>query len=124
MLKTTVGTVSVTPRVAFVATRHADAGAVAVLSAAVRNSGAATVVRSRRPSGRDLTVIVGRDPALERRLGARMTARGLPSGGYVVVAGRSRIVVDGADAAGTFYAAQTVRQLLAGRRALPFLPRA
>ena len=119
MLRTTAGTVSVTPSVKLVASRHADAPAVAVLSAALRRSGAATVVHSQRPSGHGLAVIVGRDSTLERALGAGMTARGLPSGGYVVSAGGSRIVVDGVDAAGTFYAAQTVRQLLTGRRDLP-----
>src|SRR4051812_25482444 len=117
MMRTTKGSVSVTKRVELVA-RRSDAPAAAVLTAALRRSGAAAVVPTQQPSGRALAVFIGRDPALERALGAR-TARGLPSGGYVIAAGDSRIVVDGADEAGTFYAAQTVRQLLAGRTRLP-----
>ncbi|WP_020133735.1 beta-N-acetylglucosaminidase domain-containing protein [Streptomyces sp. 351MFTsu5.1] len=50
---------------------------------------------------------------------------GLPSGGYVLASGRSHgravLALSGADSTGTFYAAQTLRQLLAGQRELPAL---
>lgn len=48
-------------------------------------------------------------------------AKGLPPGGYVLAIGRgadgqAHVVLEGADAAGTFYAAQTLRRLVRGRR--------
>jgi hyaluronoglucosaminidase len=66
-----------------------------------------------------LTVYAGRNRAVERSLHAP-TADGLAAGGYVLAIGRAggrqSIVLDGADSAGQFYAAQTLRQLLAGGR--------
>lgn len=39
-------------------------------------------------------------------------AQGLPAGGYVLAAGQGQIVLDGVDADGTFYAAQSLRQVV------------
>jgi hyaluronoglucosaminidase len=47
-------------------------------------------------------------------LGAQGPA-GLPSGGYVLAAGDSAVVLAGVDATGTFYAVQTLRQLITDR---------
>ena len=71
-----------------------------------------------------LTVYVG-GASENRATGGALAAlgvadsAGLPSGGYVLAAGGSKIVLDGADATGTFYAAQTLRQIIhSGQRLL------
>jgi hyaluronoglucosaminidase len=71
-----------------------------------------------------LTVVVGHNADIERALHVP-DSTGLAPGGYVLVAGRfgasQVIVLDGVDAAGDYYAAQTLRQLLSGRRSVPAL---
>jgi YVTN family beta-propeller protein len=72
-----------------------------------------------------LTVYVGgpgENPATKgalKRLGVRFPA-GLPAEGYVLAsgrhAGRALLALSGTDITGTFYAAQTLRQLLTGKR--------
>ncbi|MFE1776767.1 beta-N-acetylglucosaminidase domain-containing protein [Streptomyces sp. NPDC059008] len=109
--------VTITPTVTVVAGPKADAAALAVVSTALRDAGADRVVRAdRAPAGRRLTVYVdgaGAASAL-RDLGARGTG-GLPAEGYALAVGDGRIALAGKDAAGTYYAAQSLRQLLPRR---------
>ncbi|MEH0528899.1 beta-N-acetylglucosaminidase domain-containing protein [Streptomyces stelliscabiei] len=105
-----------------------DPSARRVVEAALRAAGAArivTVPAGERPPAAGLTVFVGgpdENPATRgalRRLGVRSPA-GLPAEGYVLAsgrhAGRGLLALSGTDTAGTFYAAQTLRQLLTGGR--------
>jgi hyaluronoglucosaminidase len=66
-------------------------------------------------------VYVGGNATIQRSLHVP-SAAGLPAGGYILAAGRAAgrqvVVLDGVDVAGQFYASQTLRQLLAGRRSL------
>ncbi|WP_225988289.1 beta-N-acetylglucosaminidase domain-containing protein [Streptomyces lincolnensis] len=108
-----------------------DPSARRVVETALRAAGAdriTTVDADDRPPTAGLTVYVGgptenkaTGPAL-KRLGAAPPT-GLASGGYVLAAqrknGRSLLALSGVDTTGTFYAAQTLRQLLDGKRALP-----
>lgn len=96
----------------------------------LRDAGAdriVTVSAEDGPPASGLTVYVG-GPGENRatgkalaRLGAGSPA-GLPSGGYVLASGRrgkaALVALSGADTTGTFYAAQTLRQLVGGH-ALP-----
>ncbi|MFJ9713585.1 beta-N-acetylglucosaminidase domain-containing protein [Streptomyces sp. NPDC101234] len=75
-----------------------------------------------------LTVYVGGPGENSATAGALKRLRadspaGLASGGYVLASGRSQgravLALSGVDTTGTFYAAQTLRQLLDGRHALP-----
>jgi hyaluronoglucosaminidase len=108
------GKIAVPPTVRVVTTRSSDPGAVATVRDALENAG---LIITAAPSAR-LWVVVGRSPALERALGTK-TSAGLPSGGYVLVARKGRIVLDGTDRVGQFYAAQTFAQLLDHRRFVP-----
>jgi hyaluronoglucosaminidase len=92
------------------------AATVAALTAALRAAGATDVAVAATDPGRAVTVwLTGAGPVLGR-LGVA-TAEGLPAEGYVLAAGRDgerrHVAVDGVDPAGTFYAVQTLRQLLA-----------
>ncbi|MFI1097253.1 beta-N-acetylglucosaminidase domain-containing protein [Streptomyces sp. NPDC020917] len=113
--------VVVTPQVTLVAGASADASALEVTRSALQAAGAHTIVRADAPAHPgELTVYVG---------GADQNARladlglpgtdGLPAEGYELGAGRQRIVLAGADATGTFYAAQTLRQVLEPTGAAP-----
>ncbi|MCK7624690.1 beta-N-acetylglucosaminidase domain-containing protein [Streptomyces sp. RS10V-4] len=112
------GHATVTASVDLVAGPHADAPALALVVRALKDAGARHVVRTGRAtagSGR-LTVYVD-GPGARRalaELGARGTAD-LPAEGYALAAGSGRIALAGRDAAGTYYAAQTLRQLLPHR---------
>ncbi|MGW0838648.1 beta-N-acetylglucosaminidase domain-containing protein [Streptomyces sp. NPDC002787] len=105
-----------------------DPAARRVVEAALRAAGAdriVTVPAGERPPTAGLTVFVGgagENPATEgalRRLGVKSPA-GLPAEGYVLAsgrhAGRALLALSGTDTTGTFYAAQTLRQLLTGKR--------
>jgi hyaluronoglucosaminidase len=118
------GRITVTRQVTVVASAAADPAALAETRGALRASGATTVqiLSSPAPAAAvGLTVYVGRNAPVQRKLRAP-SAAALAAGGYVLAAGRAGarqfIVLDGVDAAGQFYAAQTLRQLLAGRRSL------
>ncbi|MFE6689238.1 beta-N-acetylglucosaminidase domain-containing protein [Streptomyces sp. NPDC057743] len=109
---------TVTPTVALVAQRGTDAQALALVARSLRAAGARRVVREPRavPGSGRLTVYVG-GPGADRalkELGAHGAA-GLPAEGYALAAGRDRIALAGRDAAGTYYAAQTLAQLLPHR---------
>ncbi|QWF79778.1 beta-N-acetylglucosaminidase domain-containing protein [Amycolatopsis sp. CA-230715] len=108
------GALAVPATVGEVFGEHADPAAVAVVEQALRGAGAKRFV----PGPAELTVYLG-GPATEAldRLGVPGPA-GLASGGYVLAADRASrtLALSGADARGTFYAAQTLRQLVTGHR--------
>ncbi|MFE0382275.1 beta-N-acetylglucosaminidase domain-containing protein [Streptomyces inhibens] len=109
--------VTVTPSVAVVAAPKADAAALALVEKSLKDAGADRVVRTgRAPGGKQLTVYVdgaGAARAL-RELGAQ-GPDGLPAEGYALAIGEGRIALSGKDATGTYYAAQSLRQLLPHR---------
>ncbi|MCH6160856.1 beta-N-acetylglucosaminidase domain-containing protein [Streptomyces sp. M600PL45_2] len=123
------------PRRASVVTgAHADRPARRALLGVLREAGVqprtATEAEAEREAagrpGSALTVFLGvpgQNPAVGRAL-RDMDVRGpggLPSGGYALASGRapgrpgSRLVLAGADGSGTYYAVQTLRQLISGR---------
>ncbi|KPI17752.1 40-residue YVTN family beta-propeller repeat protein [Actinobacteria bacterium OK074] len=108
-----------------------DASARKLVTTVLRDAGArtvTTVAAGKRVPSAALTVYIGgpsENPATAReltRLGGKSPA-GLPSGGYELAAAHGRIALSGVDATGTFYAAQTLRQLITrsahGRGAVP-----
>jgi hyaluronoglucosaminidase len=117
------GVVRIPGRVTEVVGAATDQPALAALAAVLRAAGVRTITQvsagSTVPRG-TLAIYVGTlsgNSAIGPRLaalGARSPS-GLPSGGYTLAAGGSTIAVAGADGAGTFYAVQTLRQLIAGR---------
>ncbi|MGW1895060.1 beta-N-acetylglucosaminidase domain-containing protein [Streptomyces sp. NPDC002004] len=114
------GSVTVTPTVTLVAGPHTDASALDVTEGALRSAGAARIVRGEAPRDGRLTVYVGGSDETPQSAGA-LGALGLdgpgqlPSGGYVLGVGDHRIVLSGVDTAGTYYAAQSLRQVLPHR---------
>jgi hyaluronoglucosaminidase len=123
-LVTHPGTVRVTSSVTIVAPAAADPGALAVVRETLAGTGAAVRVVRRAPTlaKSRLTVLLSRDQRSERSLQVQGSSQ-LPAGGYVLasgaVDGAPVIVIDGADAAGEFYGAQTLRQLLGNRQMWP-----
>ncbi|MET7730589.1 glycoside hydrolase family 20 zincin-like fold domain-containing protein [Streptomyces sp. NPDC005402] len=125
------GRIPVPRRVVEVVGPHTDPSARRVVKAALRAAGAdriTTVGAGDRPPAAGLTVYLGgpgENTATARTLKQLHAASpsGLASGGYVLAAGRSHgralLALSGADPTGTFYAAQTLRQLLDGKRELP-----
>ena len=127
------GELPVPDRVVAVVGPGTDTSARRVVEAALKAAGAdrvTTVHTGDRPPPAALTVYLG-GPG-ENSATARVltllhagSPKGLPSGGYVLASGRSHgralLALSGADPTGTFYAAQTLRQLLAGQRELPAL---
>ncbi|MER6051973.1 beta-N-acetylglucosaminidase domain-containing protein [Streptomyces sp. NPDC001793] len=109
---------TITRTVTLVAGPGTDAPALALVTRALKDAGAQHVVRTARaaPGGGRLSVYVD-GPAADRTLaglGARGTA-GLPAEGYTLAVARGRIALAGKDATGTYYAAQTLGQLLPHR---------
>ncbi|MFI1481783.1 beta-N-acetylglucosaminidase domain-containing protein [Streptomyces sp. NPDC020747] len=114
-------------RVVTVVGRRTDPAARKLVERVLRGAGARairTVVAGRAVPDAELTVYVGgprENPATAHvleRLGAE-SPRGLPAGGYAVAAGRGRVALSGVDVTGTYYAAQTFRQLVGARKAVP-----
>jgi hyaluronoglucosaminidase len=97
------GSVLVTPTVALLPGPLADPSTMRLVRSILSAAGAKNFVT--RPAPASLTVSVGPGGA-----------KSLPAGGYVLKIGGARIVLDGVDAAGTFYAAQTLRQVVASSR--------
>ncbi|MFJ3790726.1 beta-N-acetylglucosaminidase domain-containing protein [Kitasatospora sp. NPDC090091] len=102
------GATSVTPQ--------ADAGTPAAGSLVVYVGGAA------EGAGGEVDRVLGELAAAAGKDGAAPSTAGMPAGGYVLSAGQlpaqgggtyGVVVLAGTDAAGTFYAAQSMRQLLA-----------
>ncbi|MEU9910806.1 beta-N-acetylglucosaminidase domain-containing protein [Streptomyces sp. NPDC051001] len=119
------GRFTVPDRVVEVVGPDTDASAREVVEAALREAGADRIVTvDKPPASAAFTVYLdgpGTTAAL-KRLGARSPA-GLPSGGYALASGRrdgrTLLALSGSDATGTFYAAQTLRQLLGTSGKLP-----
>ena len=110
------GSVRLTPVVTQIAGPATDPAALAALATVLHSGGVTTIAAGQSP-GHGLTIYVGTPsdnpsiaPAL-RSLGAP-SPDGLATGGYVLAAGHDSVVLAGADAAGTFYAVQTLRQLI------------
>ncbi|MFE0253772.1 beta-N-acetylglucosaminidase domain-containing protein [Streptomyces sp. NPDC059010] len=115
---------AVPDRVVEVVGPDTDPSARRLVQSVLRDAGArhiVTVPAGERPPAAALTVYVGgptentaTGPVLSR-LGAKSPA-GLPSGGYALASGRSHghalVALSGTDTTGTFYAAQTLRQLV------------
>jgi hyaluronoglucosaminidase len=123
-LATRPGAVRLTSTVMIVAPKTADPEALTVVRRMLASTDA-TVRITRRPpvaSRGRLTVILGRGRDYEQPLHVKDSS-GLPPGGYVLASGTARgapvIVLDGVDAAGELYAAQTLSQLLANRLVWP-----
>ncbi|MFI7500959.1 beta-N-acetylglucosaminidase domain-containing protein [Streptomyces sp. NPDC049687] len=120
---------AVPDRVVEVVGPHTDSSARRVVEAALRAAGADRIVTvpsgDRRTPAAGLTVFVGgpgENPATAgvlKQLGVKSPA-GLPPEGYVLAsgrhAGRALLALSGTDTTGTFYAAQSLRQLLTGPR--------
>lgn len=119
------GRFTVPDRVVEVVGPDTDASARKVVESALRKAGADRIVAvDKPPASAAFTVYLdgpGTTEAL-KRLGARSPS-GLPSGGYALASGRrdgrTVVALSGSDATGTFYAAQTFRQLLDGSGKLP-----
>jgi YVTN family beta-propeller protein len=103
-------------RVVETALKAAGADRITAVHAGDRSPAAALTVYLGGPGENTATA-----KALDR-LGAASPS-GLPAGGYVLASGRSHgralLALSGVDTTGTFYAAQTLRQLLDGKRELP-----
>ncbi|WP_308460668.1 beta-N-acetylglucosaminidase domain-containing protein [Streptomyces sp. Ru72] len=122
------GSQPVPERVVEVVGHDTDPPARRLVESVLRGAGARTIdtVTAGAPvPPAALTVYVGgptENPATARvlaRLGASSPA-GLPSGGYELASGQGQVALAGVDATGTYYAAQTLRQLVAGsHRAVP-----
>lgn len=116
---------TVPDRVVEVVGPDTDPSARKVVESALRAAGADRIVTvDKPPASAAFTVYLdgpGTAAAL-KRLGARSPA-GLPSGGYALASGRrdgrTLLALSGSDATGTFYAAQTLRQLLGTSGKLP-----
>ncbi|WP_329126557.1 beta-N-acetylglucosaminidase domain-containing protein [Streptomyces sp. NBC_01465] len=90
-----------------------DDQAVRVTEDALRAAGAHRIVRGTAPGRGGLTVYVGSAAPL-----APLHVEGpsqLPADGYVLAIGSGRIVLAGKDTTGTYYAAQSLRQVLPHR---------
>ncbi|MBT2368965.1 beta-N-acetylglucosaminidase domain-containing protein [Streptomyces sp. ISL-10] len=105
--------VTITSTVTLIADEDADRRALDVIERALRDAGARQIVRADRAVDDRLTVHVGSAEALGA-LGAQGPDE-LPAEGYVLGIGRDRIVLAGKDDPGTYYAAQTLRQVLPHR---------
>ncbi|MFD0170073.1 beta-N-acetylglucosaminidase domain-containing protein [Streptomyces decoyicus] len=109
--------VTITPSVTVVAGPDADAPALAVVEKSLKDAGADRVVRAQQASVQgQLTVYVDGAGAAQalKGLGVR-GSEGLPAEGYALAVGEGRIALSGKDATGTYYAAQSLRQLLPHR---------
>ncbi|MFF2327280.1 MULTISPECIES: beta-N-acetylglucosaminidase domain-containing protein [unclassified Streptomyces] len=102
--------ITISPTVTLVAGATSDEPSLAVVESALRRAGAQRVVRSDTPGRSGLTVHVGDSAALAAQHLDGPSA--LPADGYVLGIGAGRIVLAGKDSTGTYYAAQTLRQIL------------
>ncbi|MFF4269717.1 beta-N-acetylglucosaminidase domain-containing protein [Streptomyces sp. NPDC001536] len=124
-MKTGPDRFTVPDRVVEVVGPDTDPSARKVVESALRAAGADRIVRVDKPPVSAAFTVYLDGPgtvATLKRLGARSPA-GLPSGGYSLASGRrdgrTLLALSGSDATGTFYAAQTLRQLLATTGKLP-----
>ncbi|MFI7336331.1 beta-N-acetylglucosaminidase domain-containing protein [Streptomyces sp. NPDC050085] len=120
--------ITLTPSVTLVTGATSDPAAVRLTTAALQAAGVRHITTSRQApaTSGQLTVYVGgpaENPASAPALAALHTdgPAGLAAEGYVLALGRAhgdgagRIVLSGADATGTYYAAQSLRQVLPHR---------
>ncbi|MEU9898982.1 beta-N-acetylglucosaminidase domain-containing protein [Streptomyces phaeochromogenes] len=114
-------------RVVEVVGPRTDPAARKLVEKVLRGAGARairTVVAGQPVPEAELTVYVGgpgENPATAHvleRLGGE-SPRGLPGGGYAVAVGRGQVALSGVDGTGTYYAAQTFRQLVGRGKAVP-----
>jgi hyaluronoglucosaminidase len=117
----------VTPVVGVVRGKDSDADAERVVTATLKRAGVTTV---RITDGTDphtpTTIWLGQSDAVLADLGVD-GATGLAAEGYVLAAGRDddgrgHVVLDGVDADGTFYAAQSFAQLVQARPGTDWMP--
>ncbi|MDQ2737113.1 MAG: beta-N-acetylglucosaminidase domain-containing protein, partial [Actinomycetota bacterium] len=94
---------------------HADPAALAQVEASLKGAGVAYIEGNTGP----VTIYVGNGPAASAALDQLGVAgpTGLPAEGYVLAVGvgknqRKLVVLDGIDATGTYYAAQSFRQIV------------
>ncbi len=127
------GQVTIPHTVVEVAGRGTDPSALAVVEQVLRSAGASTIIKiteddqaaatARERGG--LVVFVG-GPVESRATAFALAAlrvggpEGLPHGGYVLAADRGVIALSGVDTTGTFYAAQSLRQLFASGKSRAF----
>lgn len=109
-VKTRADRITISPTVTLVAGDTSDESTLQVVEGALRRAGAQRVVRGDRPARSGLTVHVGGSGALAAQRIDGPSA--LPAEGYVLGIGADRIVLAGKDTTGTYYAAQTLRQVL------------
>ncbi|MEY9995094.1 hyaluronoglucosaminidase [Streptomyces sp. V4I8] len=127
-MHTGAGRLTVPDKVVEVVGPRTDPAARRLLASVLRDAGAehiVTVPAGEKPPASGLTVYLG-GPAENPATGAALkelrakSPAGLPSGGYALAAGRSHgralLALSGVDTTGTFYAAQTLRQLVTGHR--------
>jgi hyaluronoglucosaminidase len=118
------GNVPIPSQVTVVVGAHGDASALSVVDTALNQAGARRINQvsdATAPGPHALTVYVGGDSENAQTASALSALgiagpSGLPAQGYVLGVGRVQggavVVLDGVDAAGTYYAAQTLRQLV------------
>nr|WP_084628668.1 beta-N-acetylglucosaminidase domain-containing protein [Amycolatopsis nigrescens] len=96
-----------------------DPAALALVEQVLRAAGAQRFVRGEGDRS-SLTVYIG-GPAENPATAAALAGlgapgpEGLPAGGYTLAAGRGVLALAGVDPTGTFYAAQSLRQVVTGR---------
>ncbi|MGI5458898.1 beta-N-acetylglucosaminidase domain-containing protein [Streptomyces sp. CA-249302] len=126
-IDTRPGQLAIPERVVEVVGPKTDPSARHLVESVLRSAGATRITRvdaGERPPKADLTVYVGgptENPATAgvlKSLHAKSPA-GLPSGGYVLASGHRLLALSGIDTTGTFYAAQTLRQLVTRQGRLP-----
>ncbi|MBT2509354.1 beta-N-acetylglucosaminidase domain-containing protein [Streptomyces sp. ISL-98] len=109
-----------TRTVTLIAGAGADPAAIGVTRQALLDAGVDSVVHGERPVEGRLSVYVGGAAETPQTAGA-LAALGiegpveLPAEGYVLGIGERRIALAGKDAVGTYYAAQSLRQVLPRR---------
>ncbi|HZX07595.1 beta-N-acetylglucosaminidase domain-containing protein, partial [Kribbella sp.] len=117
----------ITPVVGLVRTAHTDPDAERVVRQALARAGVTTIrATDGADPGTPTTIWLGRDAGTLDSLHVKDSA-GLPAEGYVLAAGRDRddraqVVLDGVDADGTYYAAQSFAQLIQVRAGRDWLP--
>lgn len=128
------GQVTIPRTVVEVVGRDTDPAALAVVDQVLRSAGAVTIVKitdsdqtavERERGNGGLVVFVG-GPTESRATALALAAlrvkgpEDLAPGGYVLAADRSVIALSGVDTSGTFYAAQSLRQLFASGKSRAF----
>ena len=118
---------TITPVVGLARGPQSDPDSEAVVRLALLDAGVRTIrATDGRDPGTGLTIWLGGADQVLAKLGVTGAA-GLPAEGHVVAigkdkSGRKHVVLDGVDADGTFYAAQTMRQLIQPRAGADRLP--